>query len=108
MATKKQFAVDISAAPQSSLLVRLVGVEYTARPPKAALALSLLGDVKGANNDPEKLLDVLSAWLEMTFGTEVKDEINARLSDAGDRLDIPHVAELMRALTEQVTGNPTM
>lgn len=108
MATKKQFAVDISATPQSTLPVRLVGVEYTARPPKAALALSLLGDVKGANNDPEKLLDVLSSWLEMTFGTEVKDEINARLNDASDRLDIPHVAELMRALTEQVTGNPTM
>ena len=108
MATKKQFAVDISAAPQTSLLVRLVGVEYTARPPKASLAISLLGDVKSANSDPEKLLDVLSAWLEMTFGTEVKDEINARLVDPGDRLDIPHVAELMRALTEQVTGNPTM
>jgi type IV pilus biogenesis protein CpaD/CtpE len=108
MATKKQFAVDISAAPQSTLPVRLVGVEYTARPPKAALALSLLGDVKGANNDPEKLLNILSSWLEMTFGTEVKDEINARLADPGDQLDIPHVAELMHALMEQVTGNPTM
>lgn len=107
MATKKTFDVDIPAEPRSGFTVRLVGKEYLANPPKAALAVSLLHQVKAANNDPDELMKVMHAWLEMTFGTDTADAIMARLQDPNDQIDIPHIAQLMRLLMEKVTGNPT-
>lgn len=107
MASAKKFDIDIPAEPLGAVEVRLVGVEYLAKTPKAALALSLLRDVQGATNDPVALLEVISSWLEMAFGTEVRDSILARLNDPGDALDIPHITRLMQALTEKATATPT-
>lgn len=89
------------------LAVSLVGVDYSITPPKAALAIEMAKDIKGAKNKkPEEVMDTLYEWLGMVMDEEGVEAIKKRLRDRNDDLDIPHITELLTQVMERVTDNP--
>jgi hypothetical protein len=89
------------------LNVSLVGVDYNITPPKAALAIEMARDIKGAKTKkPEEVMDTLYEWLSMCMDEEGVAAIRARLMNPTDDLDIPHITELLTAVMERITENP--
>jgi hypothetical protein len=41
------------------------------------------------------------------MGEKQAKKVMDRLQASDDKLDIPHISQLMKALTEEVAGNPT-
>jgi hypothetical protein len=108
--------------------VKLVGKQYLVNPPKSALAMNLAeGFSAAAGKEPpkgapaaqveafrekqrkqsSKSIKALKVWIRQAFGPEGADEINARLLDPDDKLDYKHLMNLMSALSEATTGDPT-
>lgn len=100
-------AIEITPQKRQGIPVKLIGVEYAARPPKSMVALRLAQQAQKASDDPEASIKALTQWLTMTFGKKDTAAILQRLEDPDDDLDIPHIAELMEKVTEAVSGNPT-
>lgn len=100
--------IDISPKPPKPLTVNLVGKSYTVRPIKAALGVSLAQRFKGVDNDPEKLAEAVNGLVKMMFGPNDAKAVTKRLTDGTDALDYPHIMQLLNALIEKSTGNPTM
>jgi hypothetical protein len=98
--------LTIAADPKATIPIDLVGVRYEVKPPKAALALRIAVEAKQAGDDPELVLSAIGTWVRMAFGEEDGRKVMARLEDADDDLDFPHVMILMDALIKRVTGNP--
>lgn len=99
--------IVIDADPREPIPAQLVGREYLVTPPKSTLAMALATRVREAGDDVQKMRDELNAWIAKAFGPRQSEEVIARLDDADDDLDLPHIYRLMRALTESVTGDPT-
>lgn len=101
--------IRIEAEPRPTILVELVGVEYSVSPPKAALALKLSVHSKQAmdSKDPEQMDRAMQEWIATAFDPETAEKVRARLDDPRDALDMPHIGQLMRAVMEATTGNPT-
>lgn len=89
-----QFACDVGT-----------DVVYTVRPPKAAFALRLAQQAKGAGSDTAGMVDVLYDWIARAFGRDA-EEIVERLDADDDTLDLPDVMKLMEVLTERSSGVP--
>jgi len=89
------------------LNVELVGVDYVITPPKAALAIEMAKDIRGAKSKkPDEVMDTLYEWLSMCMDEKELASIKARLKDPKDDLDIQHVTELLTAVMERITNNP--
>lgn len=99
--------INITADPREPVPVTLVGMEYSIKPPKAALALKLAVRAKAAENDPGSMMEAVDQWIAIAFGKVGSKKIQARLESDEDDLDFPHIMQLMEALVEQTTGNPT-
>ena len=98
--------IVIKGKAPKTLTVDLVGVEYKARVPKAAIALVLAKDIQSAGDDPEALQTSLARWTRVLFGKETGNEVMARLRDPEDNVDIDDLAEVIKAVME-ANGNPT-
>ena len=98
--------LTITAVERPTLTVDLVGKRYSVVPPKGAFALSLVRKVKDGD-DPTKQVDSLMAYVKMAFTKKDAKDIEARLNDSDDLLDIVHLITLLEALVKRVTGNPT-
>lgn len=105
MATKKR--LSITADPREEFTVDLVGKEYLAKAPKGALGVKLGEQVKAADNDPQKLWELVMDYLVIIFGKKQSTAIEKRLMSPEDDLDIPHVMKLVELMTEEATGDPT-
>lgn len=89
------------------LNVELVGVNYLITPPKAALAIEMAKDIRGAKSKkPDEVMDTLYEWLSMCMTPDEVDALRVRLKDPKDDLDIQHVTELLTAVMERITSNP--
>lgn len=115
--------IEINAKPREGLPITLVGVKYHIKPPKASFAIKLAKQAKAMKqDDPDSAMAVLENWLRQAFteedfiglvGREADEEagvteVQGRLNDPDDDLDIEHIAALMEAVTEkQMGGNPT-
>lgn len=100
--------IEITAEPVPKMSVKLVGVDYMISPPKSSLAIKLAVQAKTVGkDDPEKILDVLDEWLVKAFGKAGLKKVKARLDDPEDLLDTPHLMQLMEAVVEATTGDPT-
>lgn len=99
--------IVISAEPVKRLTVNLVGVSYSVRPPKGAMAIVLATKMQKAEKDPAVLLDGLGDWLKIAVGKDEAKAIRARLEDPEDALDFEHIMTLLQKLSEASTGNPT-
>jgi hypothetical protein len=106
LAAAEPFVV-IVAEPKPKLLIDLVGVDYEITPPKAALAMAMAMNAKNAGEDPYALLDAISNWIRKAFGAEQAAAVLARMEDEDDLLDLPHIMQLMTAMIEKSTGDPT-
>ena len=101
-------AIEIEADEPQGIPVRLVGKDYTARPPKAMSAMALAKIANSDSKDPEEIVKAIQGYLEMVFGKRTSNIIMKRLEDPNDLLDIRHITSLMQKLTEMVAGgNPT-
>lgn len=121
-------SIEIDAEEPELIDIRLVGVDYLIKKPKAALSLSLAESVKSKrvskpkpNATPEEveafqqaqaeLADssqkMLQTWIKQAFGPEGSKKIKKRLADPEDLLDLPHLMNLMSKVAEATSGNPT-
>ena len=99
--------IVISAEPRTAIPVSLVDEEYLVTPPKSTIALALAARAKAAGEDAEKVREELDGWVLIAFGKKQAAKVQARLDDADDDLDLPHIMELMQKLAEAVTPDPT-
>lgn len=99
--------IVIGAKPRKPFTVSLVDQEYLVTPPKSTVALALAERAKAAGEDPGKIREELDNWVLLAFGKKQAAKVQARLSDAEDDLDLPHIMELMQKLAEAATGDPT-
>lgn len=100
--------IEISGEKPSSIKIKLVGVTYEGRPPKAVALINLSEQVSKEGATPADMIKFLRRFLEFTFGKKDAGDIMKRLEDADDDLDIVHITNLMEALIERSAGkNPT-
>lgn len=98
--------IVIASKPRELIPISLVGVDYQITPPKAALALKMAVQGKTAGDDPSAMIDTLYEWIDLAFGDQA-EKVKTRLESPKDDLDIDHISELMGAVIEKVSGNPT-
>lgn len=99
--------IEISAKTREAIPVRLVGKDYTLTTPKSYLAMMMAIRAKNVEQDPEKMMDAINEWLEGAFGKATSKAILKRLQDPADALDFPQITELMQAVMEMGTEDPT-
>lgn len=100
--------IVITADPRESVPVSLVDEEYLITPPKSTIALALAARAKEAGGDAQLIRDELDNWVRIAFGPKQSKKIQARLADAEDLLDLPHIMNLMQQLAEVGAPDPTM
>lgn len=119
--------IVIEASDVASIPVTLVGKDYDIRPPKAAVMIrfaeagsALDAKYSAAANTrsgrqatarqaeaARMLTDLVDGFIDQALEPAVAVELKARMADPADALDIMHVMALIKALTSEVTGNPT-
>ncbi|QGZ16721.1 hypothetical protein PBI_DEWDROP_74 [Microbacterium phage Dewdrop] len=120
--------IEIEADEPELIPVKLVGVQYMLNPPKASLTMNMADSFTGkemakpgpnaskaeleaarkeARKTAKKTRDALRVWTIQAFGKETAAAIDKRLLDPEDRLDIPHLMDLMNKVAEAGSGNPT-
>jgi len=100
--------IDIEA-DSNDIPVRLVGQDYIAHRPKAMLAIRLGERVNAASldmNDLPALVETMNEFMRLIFGTETGALIMARLEDPDDKIDLPHLQQLVNRMVEVTTGRP--
>lgn len=100
-------ALVVTATPKQGLPVNLVGKDYVIQAPKSAFALKMGAAAKSAKDDPMKMLEGLYSWVDAAFTKKDATAVKKRLDSPTDDLDISHIVELMNAVVEHQTGNPT-
>lgn len=104
--------IDIEAEPRQKITVSLVGTEYLINPPKGATAVTMAKQAKAAEKDDSdeatlKSWELIEDWIKKAFGKQKAKEIQKRLDDDEDDLDIPHISQLISKVSELNSGNPT-
>jgi hypothetical protein len=103
--------IHISATPKKPVGVDLLGTVYQVKTPKTALllAISRHSGKKGdkSSGDAEKMGRDFDTIIQLMFGAKVAPQIQERLEDPEDDLDLDHIFEIIDKLTEEATGNPT-
>lgn len=98
------------------IVIELVGVKYLINPPKTLNYLDFVGEATTITNTDVAAriasgdlsvvgdsMGLINKWIDMAFGEEA-EAVRARLTDPGDSLEIIHVSELMKAVSEVITG----
>lgn len=98
--------IVISAEAPDLIPVELVGQKYTVRPIKSSLGLQMAQQFNKKDQKPEDIAEALDSIIGTLFGKE-KPKIIKRLGDSEDLLDYVHIMELINALAERASGNPT-
>lgn len=104
--SNKRIVIEATARTPHS--VELVGEEYLVTPPKSTLALALASRVAAAGEDPGKIREEVDIWVRLAFGRKQSAKVLERLEDADDDLDLPHIMQLMQALAEAATADPSL
>lgn len=99
--------INISAQAPLPIKVTLVGEEYEVRPIKGAIGIQMAQRFGKNTENPAELVKSIDALIGMIFGKSAKKTILARLNDAEDLLDFTHIIELVQALMENQSGNPS-
>ena len=99
--------IKITAEPPKPITLDLIGTDYTVRPIKGSLGISLSQKFQGDNSDMVKFDKSIKDLLRIIFGPEQAKEVSKRLNDSEDLLDLPHIFELLNKLVEKASGNPT-
>lgn len=100
--------ITINADAPNLIPVDLVGVHYLVKAPKAVVAIKIGMRAKELQDeDPEELLKLLGEWVSMAFSKKDAAAVMKRLGDQDDDLDLNHIVQLVEAVIEVGSGNPT-
>lgn len=99
--------ITIDAEAPKPITVSLAGEEYTVRPIKSSLGIALAQRFQGDQSDMAKFEKNIDQLVKIIFGKKDSAAIQKRLSDPEDLLDLPHIFNLLNALVEKASGNPT-
>lgn len=99
--------IEIVAQPREQITVNLVGEEYLVDPPKGTYGIKLAQRAKEAGDDTDASWALIEGWVQKAFGKKQSKKVLERLMDDDDDLDVPHIMQLIEALAETVTGDPT-
>lgn len=91
----------------SGVSVALGDEVYVVRPIKTTLGMSLAGSLQSLKEDPKEMVKAMDRLVNLVFNPEDRDNIKARLNDREDALDYNHIMNLLMALMERATGNPS-
>ena len=119
--------IGAGGAALTTITVNLVGKNYKISPPKQMFNMRLarmspelgkmakLGDLKLEGDEQdlekleeamrpvEKLMDLITEWIDLAFTKKDAEAVNRRLNDGRDLLDFTHIMELVRAVSEHVS-----
>lgn len=109
-ASTKVIEVAASESGSKTIPVKLVGKSYRVKRPKAALTMrmALIQDLDGddvSGEDMKTMVQILNQWIDQAFGTKAQ-EIQDRMQDGDDDLDMHHIMELMGKMAEAGSANP--
>lgn len=99
--------IVISAEAPKTHTVNLVGKTYKVKPVKSALGVMMAQKFVKDQEDVGAVASGIGDMIKTMFGKEAP-KVMKRLEDPEDLLDYVHIMELVKALTEAQTGNPTM
>lgn len=99
--------ITIPLNPRKPLTVQLGDEMFDVKPPKATFGIVLAQRAKVAGDDPGLVFAEMMNWMSAAFGKKVAKDLEKRLMDPEDLLDLTHVTDLMTQVTEKATGNPT-
>lgn len=106
MTTTKR--ISVKAEPREQFTLDLVGKEYLVTAPKGALGLEFAKNMKTAEEDSVKMMDVLNNYILAIFGPRQAKDVQKRLVSATDDLDIPHIMDVVKQMVEEASEeNPT-
>lgn len=94
---------------------RIVGVVYDVYVPKSAASIALARHVKTdkkgkVKGDNAEIVGSILEWVDQAFDEDGAADIDRRLKDSRDKLDIDHLSEFMQKVVEYQTEeseNPT-
>lgn len=94
---------------------RIVGVVYDVYLPKSAASIALARSVKtdkkgNVKGDNAEVVASILEWVDQAFDADGAADIDRRLNDSRDKLDIQHLTEFMQKVVEhqtEETENPT-
>jgi hypothetical protein len=92
---------------QKPFNVTLVGEQYRALPMKAFVAVDMAKKMGNIGDDTAKLEDMILNWMKAIFGRTQAPLIVERLKTPGDDLDLADIMDLIKALSQKATKNPT-
>ena len=97
---------DQYRAKVEQIPVKLVGVEYMVNPFKAGTGINFGQIMAGfSSGKPEQIAKASQRFdrlIEHTFGVEVAEEVQERMTDPTDYLDFSHIAKLFEYLIEAI------
>jgi hypothetical protein len=96
----------ISATPKKTVTAEIVGVSYQVKAPKTALLLAISKHSADKKAEAGAVSRDFETILKLMFGP-VWVDVQARMEDPEDDLDLDHIFEAVEQLTEEKTGNPT-
>lgn len=99
--------LEINATAPETMEVKLVGTFYDVTPPKTALSMNMIGDMDKMKKEPKRVLKAVNSWIDSAFTEKDAKKVRDRLNDPRDLLDIDHISEMVKALMEAKTENPT-
>jgi hypothetical protein len=105
-ATPATPSITIDAEPKKKVNIKLIGQNYSVNMPKASLAIRITQQARSADQG-EKAFESLNTWMDAAFGARQVAAVRKRLDDPDDDLDLDHIMQLMNALLEAGSGNPT-
>lgn len=88
--------------------VKINGEVYVCYPPKIATLMDAMGLSEDDKATDADAVESLYKWVELAFGEEDANAILDRIEDPRDTLDVVHIGQIMQAVMEKDTGNPTM
>lgn len=104
--SRDTLVVSAKRSTRKAIKVHLVGEDYTIVPPKSSTMLKMaLG--AGDQADPKAQWALLENWVLKAFGEDEGNLVLDRLEDEDDDLDVDHLEELIEAVMERATRNPT-
>lgn len=99
--------LTIPVEAPSGVSVALGDQVYVVRPIKTTLGMSLAGSLQSLKEDPKEMVKAMDRLVNLVFNPEDRDNVKARLNDREDALDYNHIMNLLMALMERATGNPS-
>ena len=101
-------SISISATPRTKISLDLVGHKYVVTPPKSAVAMQMARTIQeDGGTGADIAWRELMGWVSQAFNNRDAAAIEKRLRDPKDDLDIEHIMQLVQAVTEAASGNPT-